>query len=341
MKTTLAVTRTKPPAGDGDRTGLMRANVAREFEPRSGRGGASRHVRSAVGVFRLPDPSASTLGGAVSTEMPEPTQQSGPEDLVVNHAGELVGAQAKALRERAPVRTLFARVLGVHTDERAFRIGAKGERLVADQLDKLPSSWHARHSIPLSETGTDLDHLVTGPGGVFSINAKHHPDASVWVAGGTFLVNGQRQDYVRASRAEGRKVARLLTAACGFEVEVTPVIAVVGAANLKVKEQPADVVVCARRRVGDWLRPNRRCSTRGQSRPSIRQRAFAPPGPVPVVEARSRFSANADQPKAPSLQSASEPSPRLRATRRGRSWSITRPTRASGSSAIPGRTRLS
>jgi hypothetical protein len=190
----------------------------------------------------------------MSTEMPEPTRQRNPEDLVVNHAGELVDAQAKALRESAPVRTLLARVLGVHTDERAFRIGAKGERLVADQLDKLPSSWHACHSIQLSETGTDLDHLVTGPGGVFSVNTKHHPDASVWVAGGTFLVNGQRQDYVRASRAEGRKVARLLTAACGFKVEVIPVIAVVGAANLKVREQPADVVVCARRRIVDWLR---------------------------------------------------------------------------------------
>ena len=36
------------------------------------------------------------------------------------------------------MRTLFARVLGVHTDERAFRVGAKGERLVGQQLDRLP-----------------------------------------------------------------------------------------------------------------------------------------------------------------------------------------------------------
>ncbi len=72
---------------------------------------------------------------------------------------------------------------------------------------------------------------------------------------GDFLVNGQRQDYVRASRAEGRKVARLLTTACGFEVKVTPVIAVVGASKgFKVREQPVGVVVCARRHIVDWLR---------------------------------------------------------------------------------------
>ena len=161
-------------------------------------------------------------------------------------AGQGVDAQAKTLRSKAPVRTLFARVIGVHTDERAFRVGAKGERLVGEQLGRLPPPWHTLHSITLSESGTDLDHLVIGPAGVFSLNTKYHPNANVWVAGETFLVNGQRQDYVRASRAEGRKVARLLTRACGFEVEVTPVIAVVGAADgFKVKEQPAGVVVCA------------------------------------------------------------------------------------------------
>ena len=187
--------------------------------------------------------------------MPDEIAPTGWDDLAINRAGQGVDAQAKALRSKAPVRTLFARVLGVHTDERAFRVGAKGERLVGQQLDRLPPPWHMLHSITLSESGTDLDHLVIGPAGVFSVNTKYHPDANVWVAGGTFLVNGQRQDYVRASRAEGRKVARLLTRACGFEVEVTPVIAVVGAADgFKVKEQPAGVVVCTRRRIVDWLR---------------------------------------------------------------------------------------
>ena len=43
--------------------------------------------------------------------------------------------------------------------------------------------------------------------------------------------------------------------ASGFEVGVTPLIAVVGAADgFAIKEQPAGVVVCASRRIVDWLR---------------------------------------------------------------------------------------
>jgi hypothetical protein len=196
-----------------------------------------------------------TVAGPMSTETPDEVARTRLDNLALNRAGQGVDAQAKRLRKQAPVRTLFARALGVHTEERAFRVGAKGERLVGEQLGRLPPPWHTLHSITLSEGGTDLDHLVIGPAGVFSVNTKYHPDANVWVASGTFLVNGQRQDYVRASRAEGRKVARLLTKACGFEVHVTPVIAVVGAGNgFKVKEQPAGVVVCTRRRIAEWLR---------------------------------------------------------------------------------------
>ena len=175
-------------------------------------------------------------------------------DLAGAAAGAGVAAEAKALRDVAPVRTFIARLLGVHTDERAWRVGAKGEQLVAAQLERLGPSWHVLHSITLSETGTDLDHLVIGPGGVFSVNTKNHPNHKVWVAKDTFMVNGQRQTYVRASRGEGRKVSRILSTACGFEVAARPVIAVVNAMDLVVKEQPGDVRVCSRRRIVEWLK---------------------------------------------------------------------------------------
>jgi hypothetical protein len=176
-------------------------------------------------------------------------------DLARTVAGAGVQAEAEALRDAAPVRSFIARLLGVHTDERAWRVGAKGEQLVAEQLRRLGPSWHVLHSVQLSETGTDLDHLVIGPGGVFCLNAKHHPGAKVWVAGDNVYVNGHRPEhnYVRASRSEGRKVARLLRAACSFEVPVRPVVVVVGATDLEVKEQPTDVRICSRRRIADWL----------------------------------------------------------------------------------------
>lgn len=157
-------------------------------------------------------------------------------------------------------RSFFARLFRLRTDastwrdERAWRLGARGEQLVAKQLDRLGLGWHVLHSITLSETGTDLDHLVIGPAGVFSVNTKHHHGARVWVAGATFMVNGQRQSYIGASRSEGRRVARALSAATRRTVTVRPVIAVVGASHLMVKEQPSDVVVCGRLQVVWWLR---------------------------------------------------------------------------------------
>lgn len=185
-------------------------------------------------------------------------------DLAATAAGAGLQAEARALREAAPVRTFVARVLGVHTDERAWRVGAKGEQLVAARLERLGRSWHVIHSVILSETGTDLDHLVIGPGGVFSVNTKNHPAHRIWVRGDTFMVNGHRQTYVRASRSEGRKVARMLSAACGFEVTVRPIIAVVGVTGLDVKEQPADVRICSLRRIAEWLAAQPRTLSREQ-----------------------------------------------------------------------------
>ncbi len=59
------------------------------------------------------------------------------------------------------------------------------------------------------------------PGGVFTVNAKNHPDASVWVSGETFMVNGRRVPYVRNSRHEAQRATQLLTDAVGFPVFVT------------------------------------------------------------------------------------------------------------------------
>ena len=175
-------------------------------------------------------------------------------DLAVNRPGTAAREQAIAHRKAAPVRTFAARMLGRHTDERAWRIGADGEELVAVELDKLGDGWQALHAIPVGTRGSDIDHLVIGPAGVFTINAKHHPGAKVWVGGDTVMVNGQRRPYVRNARHEAERAARLLSAALGFPVAVTGLVAVVGAEDLTVKAQPVGVAVVGRRRLRAWVR---------------------------------------------------------------------------------------
>jgi Nuclease-related domain len=178
-------------------------------------------------------------------------------DLAYRPAGAMARLEATRLRSEAPVRSVLARVMGVHTDERAWRLGAIGEELVGAQLARLVAKdprWRVLHSIPVGPDGTDIDHLVVGPGGVFTLNSKHHPRARIWVAGDTFMVNGQRHPYVHASRHEAGRTARVLSGACGFAVDVTPVVVPVNAHDITVKSSPGDVHVVNRRRLRRWLR---------------------------------------------------------------------------------------
>lgn len=202
----------------------------------------------------LPAEPAAT--GAVPDAHPHPVPDVA-EDLASRRAGAMAREQAVALKQAAPVRTLLARALGVHTDERAWRIGADGEEKVAVQLAKLASKdprWHFLHAVPVGENGADIDHVVIGPGGVFTLNAKHHPGAKIWVGGNTLMVNGQRQPYLRNSAHEARRASRMLTAACGFPVVATGVVVPVGADDVVIKTQPTEVHVVYRRALVGWLR---------------------------------------------------------------------------------------
>lgn len=77
------------------------------------------------------------------------------EDLSVRRAGTMAREQAAALKDAAPVRALLARMFGVHTEERAWRIGADGEEKVAVRLAKLAQKdgrWRYLHAIPIGRT---------------------------------------------------------------------------------------------------------------------------------------------------------------------------------------------
>lgn len=177
-------------------------------------------------------------------------------DLTTNRAGADAREQALAAREAAPVKSFLARALRVHTDERAWRIGADGEEKVATQLAKAAKKdprWRFLHAIPVGNRGSDIDHLIVGPGGVFTVNAKHHPKAKIWVGGNTFMVNGNKQPYIRNSRYEATRAAKLLTAACGFPIHVEGLIVTVNADDVIVKSAPDGVHVVPRMQVAKWL----------------------------------------------------------------------------------------
>ena len=204
-----------------------------------------------------PSPHAVDCHDAVSAAPSQPVEPMRPwVDLATNAAGTEARERAQAARDSAPVKTALARVLGIHTNERAWRIGADGEEKVAAQLAKLARKdprWQFLHAIPVGNRGSDIDHIIIGLGGVFTANAKHHPGAKIWVGGNTFMVNGAKQPYIRNARHEAQHAAKILTAACGFPVHVEGLIVTVNARDVVVKNQPEDVSVTPRMQVARWL----------------------------------------------------------------------------------------
>lgn len=118
------------------------------------------------------------------------------------------------------------------------------EREIADRLAALPAVWHVLDALPAGSRGPDIDHVVIGPPGVFTITTKHRPQSRVWVRADTFKVNGHDEDWIADSRLAARRTARLLSGSLGRDIAVQGVIAVVGAqGGFAVKEQPLDGAV--------------------------------------------------------------------------------------------------
>lgn len=173
-------------------------------------------------------------------------------DLAANRPGQGVGAEAEAAIRAHPVVTVLGQLLRVQTPAAAWAKGSRGERLVGKRLHRLGPEWRVLHSIPVGTKGTDIDHLVIGPGGVFTLNTKNHLGQRVWVHTSVVMVNGQPQPYLRVSEHEARRAGRLLSSACGFPVAVGGVVVVL-ADSLRFAGHPDRVHLVGRRDVASWL----------------------------------------------------------------------------------------
>lgn len=175
-------------------------------------------------------------------------------DLSLNLPGQAARAQAlaefAAQKEQGKTRAFLQHLFDMKTDERAWRVGADGEESIGSRLEQLRKhGWHVLHAVPVGDRGSDIDHVVIGPGGVFTLNTKNHPGRSVWVGRYAVKVDGHSQPYLRNSRFEAQRAAKLLTAAVGEPVEVTPVLVFLTGTiipKVTVKQPPDDVRVLDR-----------------------------------------------------------------------------------------------
>jgi hypothetical protein len=164
-----------------------------------------------------------------------------PLTLRARRPGYAVMQECLRVQAQAPARTSWQRFWGHDPrcqEARSWFKGVLGERQVAAELDRLGPAFTVLHAVPVGKGSTDIDHVVIGPTGVFTINTKNHSGQRVWVAGTTFMVAGRKTRNIHAARDEGERAQRLLREAAGFAVPVRSLI-VVNAEKLTIKSQPA------------------------------------------------------------------------------------------------------
>jgi Nuclease-related domain len=169
------------------------------------------------------------------------------DTLAGRKAGGSASAKARELRAAHPVRTLAEQALGHKTDARAWRKGARGERFTG----WLPEGWHVFNDVPIGVLGANIDHVVVGPGGVFTVNTKNR-SGKVWLAPRTLLVNGIKTDYLPKAVCEAARATDLVSSALGRTVPIHAVLAIV-ADDWAIKDQPSDVYVGGPRSVKRWF----------------------------------------------------------------------------------------
>lgn len=123
----------------------------------------------------------------------------------------------------------------VDQDAVSWYRGVIGERVVGSILELLSGEHTVLHSVPVGTGSSDIDHVVVGRAGVFTINTKYSPGKAIWSAGYGLLVDGHKTRYVSNSVAEARRAADLLSLACGLTVPVTALLVFVNPGTITRK----------------------------------------------------------------------------------------------------------
>ena len=119
------------------------------------------------------------------------------------------------------------------------------------ELDRLPSDeWWVFHALPRGSSGTDIDHLVIGVGGVFCINTKN-VSGNVWVAERTIMVSGAKTNYLPVASAEATDVGKRLSRVAGRPIRVLPLV--VFTKPITIRARPVDVGVLESAHVRTWF----------------------------------------------------------------------------------------
>lgn len=90
---------------------------------------------------------------------------------------------------------------------RIWSKGAKGEKIVAQKLKKLPKKYTAIRDVKIPNYGGDFDHVVVGPTGIYIVETKNYkptyiPDEDCWyhTSGRVSELNPAKQVKLQVSK---------------------------------------------------------------------------------------------------------------------------------------------
>jgi hypothetical protein len=162
------------------------------------------------------------------------------------------------LRQRVPGHSLIEQLLrewdlgNIHPgnapgeividdEARGWYLGVHGERWVATRLALLGAEYTVLHSVPVGRGSSDIDHVVIGPTGVFTINTKYSPGKAVWAAGfGTYVGGRPENTYIRNLSFEVRRASERLSRAVRHRIDVTGLLVFVDPSHMSRKAPTGD-----------------------------------------------------------------------------------------------------
>ena len=171
-------------------------------------------------------------------------------------AAQLVIEHLLSRQTAVPPRTPVARLFGkspLCPESVSWYLGAQGEITVGKVLATLPPDWTAFHAVPIGKNDTDIDHILVGPGGIFTINTKHHCGKHIWVGTRTVMVSGHKKAYLPAAEHEAERVTTVLRERMPLLAPVQPVIALVDPKQITFRDKPVQVKVLDARVLRRWL----------------------------------------------------------------------------------------
>ncbi|MEW2631008.1 nuclease-related domain-containing protein [Streptomyces sp. NPDC048389] len=245
---------TDEPAAEAEAAGAVGAAAAApsrpvELPPPAARAAGGAPVRSTPGPAGAQAPASPGRPDRLPLLTPENDLASRRPGTTLREESSPAGATTAA-PDSGRLERLSSRLLRRRPMPESRRKELLGERRTGAEVGRLTRhGWRVLHSIPLGD-GADIDHLLIGPGGVFTIRTEYHPQQSVRADDDTVRIDDSDPlPYIAECRAEAALVRKVLGSHCDFPVRVHPVLVFVDAASLDVAATLTDVRVYRERQV--------------------------------------------------------------------------------------------